>query len=161
MKNVLFTSKIQRHKFHLSVTSIMKLMARKVKGREIGEHILWPFFIFKQVCSAPRNSWCNLRRIFFFFWFVDKSVEETICQMYSCLLNYTPTTYYSYPAMKTIVGHLTRILKSGSESQFCLPLVSFACEPFQLINLKKCISHSGLESAFLKLCFQCALAPLN
>lgn len=119
------------------------------------------FFHVKTGVLCPLKQLVQPSVHFFFFWFVNKLVEETICRMYSRPLNYTSTTYYSYPAMKTIVGHLTRILKSGSESQFCLPLVSFACEPFQLINLKKCISHSGLESAFLKLCFQCALALLN
>lgn len=118
------------------------------------------FFHLRTGVLCPQKQLVQPSMRFFFFWFVDKSVEETICRMHSCLLNYTSTTY-SYPAMKTIVGHLTRNLKSGSESEFCLPLVSFACEPFQLINLKKCISHSGLESAFLKLGFQCALALLN
>lgn len=89
------------------------------------------------------------------------SVEKTIFRMCSCLMNYTFTTYYSYPAMKTIVGYFTRILKSWCESQFCLPLVSFCLWTFPVNKSEKCISHSVLESAFLKRCLQGALVLLS
>lgn len=151
------------HQLHLSLNSVMKLMVRKVKGCEIGEHNLWPFFILKQVHSVLRNSWCNPQMQFLVCYVgrKKKKTQQPIFRMCSHLMNYTFTTYYSQPAMQTIVGHLTRILKSWCESQLCLPPVSFACEPFQLINLKKMYQSQRFGVRFPKLCFQRALALLN
>lgn len=144
--------------FSLSLTSIVKLIVEKVRGCEIGEHILQTFFFSKQVHPIHRNSWCNP-----YIFFVDISVQNTIFRKYY-LAN---ELYISILSFLLSYENNLRACHWNPEEPVQEPILFASCpslvsEPFYLINLKKNVLVTVvLDSAFLKLCSEWAVSRLN